>query len=249
MSFKNYLQKTLFLFLVVTFASNAQEKYHKGTLQINAKKAKEAYILIDYSNPQKFQKTITYVDPVVYEKYQFTGKVKSSAKKTLEAKSILGFTLDDGRKFKTIKYRKPTKGLKKTLAPKYCLEQKTEGAIELYKFYSHTDGGKVTPELLDAMHENLSGDNRAVLEYIENNFVLIVKKGEKATTKNVLRMDLMNLIGDHSLIVEKYENNHYGVKELLLIEKNDYFLANPKMEAALLHMLSEYNTIGFKTTR
>jgi len=243
MSVKNILQKTLFLLLLVSFAANAQEKYYKGTVQINAKKAKEAYILIDYSNPQKFQKTITYVDPVVYERYQFTGKVKSSAKKTLEAKSILGFNLEDGRKFRTIKYRKPTNGLKKTLAPKYCLEQKTEGSIEMYKFYSHTDGGKVTPELLDAMHENLSGDNSAVLDYIENNFILIVKKGERAVTKNVLRMDLMNLIGDNSKIVKQYENNHYGVKELLLVGQNDYFLANPKMEAALLHMITEYNTL------
>lgn len=249
MSFKKHLPKALFFLLLFSFASNAQEKYHKGILQINSKKSKEAYILIDYVNPQKFQKTITYIDPVVYEKYQFTGKVKSSAKKTFEAKNILGFTLEDGRKFKTIKYRKPTKGLKKTLAPKYCLEQKIEGAIEVFKFYSHTNGGKVTPELLDAMHENLSGNSSALIDYLANNFKLIVKKGEKGTTKNILRMDLMNLIADNSQIVKHYENDDYKVKELLAEDKNEYFLANPKIEAALLQMISEYNTAGIKTSK
>ncbi len=245
MSLKNILL-TAALVVFLSFSSNAQEKYYKGTIQISSKKSKEAYILIDATNPQNFQKTITYVEPVYYEKYKFTGKVKKTAKKTLESKNVIGFTLENGRKFKTIKYRKPTTGLKSTLAPQYCLEQLSEGPIELYKLRSHTDGGKVTPELLDAMHESLSGDRTALLEYIENNFIIIAQKGKKglkANTKNILRVDLMNLIGDNQMIVKNFENNHYGLKELLISEKNEYYQANPEMEAALKHLVAEYNGI------
>lgn len=249
MSFKNILL-TSALFVFISLNLNAQEEYYKGTIKISSKKSKEAYILLDATNPQKFQKTITYVEPVYYEKYQFTGKVKRTAKKTLEAKHIVGFTLENGRKFKTIKYRKPTTGLKSTFAPQYCLEQISEGPIELYKFRSHTDGGKVTPELLDAMHESLSGDRTALLDYIENNFIIIAQKGKKslkADTKNILRVDLMNLIGDNQMVVKNFENNHYGLKELLITEKNEYYLANPKMEAALLHLVAEYNGVQSET--
>lgn len=249
MSLKNILL-TSALMVFMIFGLNAQEKYYKGTIQISSKKSKVAYILIDATNPQKFQKTITYVEPVYYEKYQFTGKVKRTAKKTLEAKNIIGFTLENGRKFKTIKYRKPTNGLKSTFAPQYCLEQLTEGSIELYKFRSHTDGGKVTPELLDAMHESLSGDRTALLNYIENNFMIIAQKGKKglkADTKNILRVDLMKLIGDNQMVVKNYEKNHYGLKELMITEKNEYYLANPKMEAALIHLIAEYNGVENST--
>jgi len=234
--------------MCIVFAINAQEQYVKGTVHITSKKNIEAYILMDYSNPQKFQKNIKYVHGDVYQNFMYTGKIEVEDYITTSAKRIYGFSLLDGKTFKSVKFDKTDLPIANKKLTTFFLEQITDGKIELFKFYSHTDDAIKAPELSDALYRNMTGEKDALLNYINNNFLLIVRKGPEEAPKNVLSIDVMNFISDNALIKDLHERDHYNVKEILTQIKKDYFLSNLKIEAAFVKMIAEYNG-GLKTIK
>jgi len=122
----------------VPFTFQAQNQYKKGTIQITKKKSIDAYVLIDFTKPQEFESTVTYLSPASYAKYIKKGKIKKKKKIKLKSKEIKGFTLDDGTTFKTVKYVNLTKKGIGMLPKSLCLEQITTGKIDFYKLYSKT---------------------------------------------------------------------------------------------------------------
>ena len=221
----------------------AQGIYQKGEIHLSKKKSIEAYIQIDWSYPQRFQTSLTYVTPKDYEKAIKKGKIKGKIKEKLQPKDLIGFELEDGRQFQVVKYLDMTSGKLQKMMPKRLILQKVaDGPIEVYKFYARTTG-KISSELADmAMDAHTDVEDRKKLhEWIQNNFELLVRKDSK-NPRNVVYINLLNYIGDNYDVKDKYDNNHYGLRNQFSEEKKYGKYVNKEFEAAMLRMVNDYNS-------
>ena len=231
-------QKALWLALTFLFTITgltAQSLFHKGKLHLKKGKTQEVYIEIDFQYPQRFQQGITYMSPDDYEKYTKTGKLKGKMKQKMEPKHFTGFTLDDGRVFKTVWYADLTGKAIKMLPKRMTLEEVANGRILMYKLYSRTTG-KINQELADKVFEG----RESVIAYIQDNFQLLIQK-DSDKPKNVMHINLLNFIGDNSRVKENYTNNHYGLRNQFTERQKMGKYVNKEYEAAFLRMLNDYN--------
>ncbi|MDX5586062.1 MAG: hypothetical protein QNK20_14305 [Aureibaculum sp.] len=230
--------KTLLSLLILLFISTgiiAQGLYQKGILQTKKGKTEEAYIQIDFEYPQRFQQNITYITPKDYEKYQKSGKIKGSMKNKLNPGDLEGFTLENGKVFKTVRYADLTGKAIKMIPKKMCLEQISNGKILLYKLYSRTTGS-INHELADMIFEN----RPELIKYIQDNFQLLILKDKKNPT-NIMHINLLNYIGDNDKVKENYNNNHYGLRNQFTEKQKMGKYINKEYEAAFLRMVNDYN--------
>jgi hypothetical protein len=225
------------LFLIFFMAVNlsAQEVYHKGTLQLKKGKTIEAFIEIDFEFPQRFQQGITYMTPKDFEKFTQTGKIKGKMKQKMEPKHFTGFTLDDGRVFKTVWYSDLTGKAIKMIPKRMTLEEVAHGRILMYKLYSRTTG-KINQELADMVFD----DKEKLVAYIQDNFQLLIQKNSD-NPKNVMHINLLNFIGDNERVKENYDNNHYGLRNQFTERQKMGKYVNKEYEAAFLRMVDDYN--------
>jgi len=196
----------LFTFLITMAGVHAQGLFQKGTLHLKKGKTQEVYIEIDFAFPQRFQQGITYMIPKDYEKYAKTGKKKGKMIQKMEPKHFEGFTLDDGREFKTVWYADLTGKAIKMIPKRMTLEQVADGRILMYKLYSRTTG-KINQELADMVFD----DRAKLVDYIQNNFQLLIQK-DSDNPKNVQLVNLLNYIGDNPRVKGNYDNNKYGLR-------------------------------------
>ena len=231
------LKTLLGLIAVFLFATNmnAQDLYQKGELVFKKGKTEEAYIQINFEFPQRFQQNITYITPKDYAKYQKTGKLKGSMKNKLNPKDVVGYNLDNGKVFRTVRYADLTGKAIKMIPKKMCLEQITDGKILMYKLYSRTTG-RINHELADMIFENRS----ELINYIQDNFQLLILKDKKNPT-NVMHINLLNYIGDNARVKENYTNNHYGLRDQFTERQKMGKYVNKEYEAAFLRMVNDYN--------
>ncbi len=232
----------LFTMFCMVFGMNAQDLYQKGTIHLTKKKSIDAYIQIDWSYPQRFQTSVTYLTPKEYKKAMKKGKIKGKQKEKLQPKDLIGFDLDDGRRFKVVKYLDMTSGkLQKMMPKKLILQQTAEGPIEVYKFYARTTGN-ISSELADlAMDAHTDAEDRKILhEWIQNNFEMLVRKDTK-NPRNVVYINLLNYIGDNYDVKDKYDNNHYGLRNQFSEEKKFGKYVDKEFETAFLKMVDDYN--------
>ncbi len=225
------------LFLMFFFVVNlsAQDLYQKGTLHLKKGKTQEAYIEIDFEYPQRFQQGITYMAPKDYEKFVKSGKMKGKMKQKMEPKHFTGFTLDDGRVFKTVWYADLTGKAIKMIPKRMTLEEVAQGQILMYKLYSRTTG-RINQELADMVFE----DRTKLIDYIQDNFQLLIQK-ESNNPKNVMQINLLNFIGDNQRVKDNYDNNHYGLRDQFTESQKMGKYVNKEYEAAFLRMVDDYN--------
>ena len=241
-------KKFIFSFILVlglTIGSFAQGIYQKGTIHLTKKKSIDAYIQIDWSYPQRFQTSVTYITPKDYEKAMKKGKIKGKIKEKLQPKDLIGFKLEDGSVFTVVKYVDLTTGkLKKMLPKRLIMQQIAYGPIEVFKFYQRTTG-KISYELSDlAFEAHTDPEARKELhEYIKNNFEMMVRKDSK-NPRNVVYINLLNYIGDNYDVRDKYDSNHYGLRNQFSEEKKFGKYVNKEFEAAFLRMVNDYNSQG-----
>lgn len=219
----------------VGLIANAQDLYQKGELHLKKGKTAEAYIQIDFEYPQRFQQNITYVTPKDYDKFLKTGKLKGSMKNKLNPGDLEGFSLDNGKVFKTVRYADLTGKAIKMIPKKMCLEQTAQGAIEVFKLYSRTTG-TINHELADMIFE----DRANLVNYIQDNFQILVNKDNKNPT-NIMQVNLLNYIGDNPRVKENYTNNHYGFRNQFTEQQKMGKYVNKEYEAAFLSMVNDYN--------
>jgi len=237
-SFKFFYGSLLLMFLV-SFTAQAQSAYQKGTIQISKKKSIDAYVLIDFTKPQSFQSTITYLTPKSYAKYLKKGKIKKSNKVKLKSKEIKGFTLDDGTTFRTVKYIDLNKRGIGMLPKSLCLEQISNGKIDSYKLYSKTSG-KMSYELSNAIMDSKMDGDQILIDYIQNNFQLLVQKNSK-NPKNINAVNLLNYIGDNETVKANYDSNYYGFRNQFTERQKMGVFVSQKYEQAFLKMINDYN--------
>lgn len=232
-----YYQTIIFAvtFLFAMGGVQAQALYQKGTLHLKKGKAQEVFIELDFEYPQRFQQGITYISPDDFEKYTKTGKLKGNMKQKMEPKHLEGFTLEDGRVFKTVWYSDLTGKAIKMLPKRMTLEQVAEGRILMYKLYSRTTG-RINQELADMVFE----DRQKLIAYIQDNFQLLIMKNSDKP-KNVMHINLLNFIGDNPRVKENYVNNHYGLRNQFTEEQKMGKYVNKEYEASFLRMLDDYN--------
>ncbi len=223
------------LILFISVSLHAQELYQKGQIEFKKGKTEEAYIQIDFEFPQRFQQNISYVTPKDWEKFQKTGKLKGSMKEKLNPGDIKGFTLDDGRVFRTVKYADLTGKAIKMIPKKMCLEETASGAIKAYKLYSRTTGS-INYELADQIFE----DRANLVNYIQDNFQILLVKDKKNPT-NIMQVNLLNYIGDNARVKENYTNNYYGFRNQFTEAQKMGKYVNKEYEAAFLLMINDYN--------
>ncbi|MEB8329019.1 hypothetical protein OO009_06595 [Flavobacteriaceae bacterium KMM 6897] len=233
---KNY-QTILFAFtfLFALVGVNAQALYQKGTLHLKKGKTEEVYIEIDFEHPQRFQQGITYIYPDDFEKYTKSGKLKGKVKQKMEPKHLEGFTLEDGRVFRSVWYSDLTGKAIKMIPKRMTLEQVAHGSILMYKLYSRTTG-RINNELADMVFE----DRQILIDYIQDNFQLLIQK-DSDKPKNVIHINLLNFIGDNPRVKENYVNNHYGLRNQFTEKLKMGKYVNKEYEAAFLLMLDDYN--------
>ena len=231
------LKTLLGLIAVFLFATNmnAQDLYQKGELVFKKGKTEEAYIQINFEFPQRFQQNITYITPKDYAKFEKTGKLKGSMKNKLNPNDVVGYKLDNGKVFRTVRYADLTGKAIKMIPKKMCLEQITDGKILMYKLYSRTTG-RINHELADMIFENRS----ELINYIQDNFQLLILKDKKNPT-NVMHINLLNYIGDNARVKENYTNNHYGLRDQFTERQKMGKYVNKEYEAAFLRMVNDYN--------
>lgn len=242
-------QKTNFIIAILAlqffiFNASAQQLYQKGEVIHKNGKKEAAFIQMNYAFPQRFQNGITYLTPKTHAKYLKKGKVKNKKKIKLKPKEIIGFQLANGQRFSSIKYMDITGKVKKMLPKRIIVEQLADGKIDLYKLYSRTTG-KISYELADLTHEaNLSAEGRRnLIDYIQNNFQLLIKKEHK-NPRNVIHINLLNFIGDNAIVKENYDNNFYGLRNQFSEELKQGKLVNKSYEASFLKMVNHYNSGG-----
>jgi hypothetical protein len=233
---KNY-QTILFVFtfLFGIAGVHAQTFYQKGTLHLKKGKTQEVFIELDFEYPQRFQQGITYISPDDFEKFTKTGKLQGKMKEKMEPKHLEGFTLEDGRIFKTVWYSDLTGKAIKMLPKRMTLEQVAHGPIQMYKLYSRTTG-RINQELADMVFD----DRQKLIDYIQDNFQLLIQK-ESDKPKNVMHINLLNFIGDNPRVKENYVNNHYGLRNQFTEKQKMGKYVNKEYEAAFLRMLDDYN--------
>ena len=232
---KNYRALLGLLSFFFIAGIHAQGNYHKGILHLKKGKSEEVYIEIDFEYPQRFQQGITYMEPEDFEKYSSTGKLKGKMKQKMEPKHFEGYTLDDGRVFKTVWYSDLTGKAIKMIPKRMTLQQVADGRIKMYKLYSRTTG-KINQELADMIFE----DRANLVNYIQDNFQLLILKDKKNPT-NVMHINLLNYIGDNPRVKENYDNNHYGLRNQFTEEQKMGKYVNKEYEAAFLKMINDYN--------
>lgn len=239
--------KNLFLLIFLTsFALQAQKNnFVKGTVLMSKKKKIEAYILVDFTRPQNFQKQISYITPKDYQKFQ-SGKKLKSVREDIKAKDIYGFDLTDGRSFRTVKYVDLTKEGAGMLPKKLCLQQIFDGKIDMFKYYQHTGPlgsvgvSKLSNTLSEVIRESKKSGDQILIDHIESNFQLLAQKEHKMP-KNVFAMNILGLIGDNPAVKQNYDNNHYGVQAYISGDLIPGLLAHENIEAAFAKMVGEYN--------
>jgi hypothetical protein len=220
----------------MSFGAIAQGLYQKGTLQFKKGKTEAAYIQINFEFPQRFQQNITYITPKDYEKFQKTGKLKGNMKNKLNPSGVKGFTLENGKTFETVRYADLTGRAIKMIPKRMCLEQISNGKIKMYKLYSRTTG-RINQELADVIFE----DRKELINYIQNNFQLLIKKDKKNPT-NVMHINLLNYIGDNAKVKENYDNNYYGLRNQFTEKQKMGKYVNKEYETAFLKMVNDYNS-------
>ncbi len=244
MQINNKFILAFILTLGLAFNLMAQGIYQKGTIHLSKKKSMDAYIQINWSYPQRFQTSLTYVTVKDFEKAVAKNKkIKGKMTEKLQPKDLIGFELEDGRRFEVVKYVDMTSGkLQKMMPKRLILEKTADGPIEVYKFYARTTG-KISKELADlAMDAHTDVEARKVLhEWIQNNFEMLVRKDSK-NPRNVVYINLLNYIGDNYDVRDKYDNNHYGLRNQFSEEKKFGKYVNQEFEAAFLRMVSDYNS-------
>jgi hypothetical protein len=225
----------VFTFLFAITGVHAQTLYQKGTLHLKKGKTQEVFIELDFEYPQRFQQGITYISPDDFEKFTKTGKLKGNMKQKMEPKHLEGFTLQDGRVFKTVWYSDLTGKAIKMLPKRMTLEQVANGRILMYKLYSRTTG-RINQELADMVFE----DRQKLIAYIQDNFQLLIQK-DSDKPKNVMHINLLNFIGDNLRVKENYVNNHYGLRNQFTEKQKMGKYVNKEYEASFLRMLDDYN--------
>jgi len=229
----------LFVAFFLSIAVYAQSIYQKGSINYKKGKSEEAYIQIDFAYPQRFQNSITYITPKSYKKFLKTGKIKNKMKQKLKPKDIGGFSLDNGKVFKTVKYSDLTGKALKMIPKKIVLEQITNGNVQMYKMYSRTTG-KIPYELANLVMDSKTKGNQDLIDYIQNNFQLLIQKDSK-NPKNVMHINLLNIIGDNAEVKENYDNNFYGLRNQFTERQKMGKYVNKQYEASFLKMLNDYN--------
>lgn len=241
---KDLIRIALIIFaFMMAFTASAQ-LYQKGSIQISKKKHIDAYIQIDYRYPQRFQEDITYIEPGDYAKWEASGKLKGKWKVKLPLKDFIGFTLDNGQSFKVIKYADLTKKNIGMLPKRLCVEQIAIGKINAFKLYSHTTG-KISYELSDVVFESKKNGDQILIDYIQDNFqILVQKKEEHKNPRNLQAANILTLIGDNMRVKKNYDSNHYGFQHQFTERQKFGVIVNQQYEAAFLKMVNDYNSDG-----
>lgn len=227
------------MFLFSFNATGQKDNYEKGTIILNKKKNIEAYISIDFRFPQQFQTLITYISVEDYEKFQQTGNLKKKSKKSIKPKDVVGFDLEEGTTFRTIEYMDLSEsGTIGMIPKKLCLEKRIEGKIDVYKLYSHTTG-KISDELAKVILDSQTEGDDHLIDYIENNFQLLVQK-DSDNPKNLMAINLLNYIGDNDQVKQNYTKNHYGFRDGFTDDGEG--IVSKKLETSFLRLLKDYDT-------
>lgn len=226
----------LFLF---SFQVAAQKNnFKKGTIFLNKNKSIEAFIQMDFRFPQDFQTSLTYLTPEDYQRFQDLPKAKIKGLKSLQPKDVSGFDLANGASFRTVTYMDLSQTGSIGAKPrKLLLEKRVEGKIDVYKLYCHTSGN-VSQKLSQVLQERYKEGDDHLIDYIQNNFQLLVKKNNE-NPKNLMAVNLLNYIGDNEIVKNNYRKNHYGFRDGFVDEGTG--IVGKKLEDSFLRLLQDYD--------
>ncbi|NKI32669.1 hypothetical protein [Croceivirga thetidis] len=244
MTYRSFTLAILMLigFVAIGFASSTTPQkcadYYKGTITFKNGKSKEAYIFIDNCNPHLFQSGLRIIDEKSFKKYKKGKKIKKKVIEKFKVKQIQSFVLENGREFRQVKYLDLSATTKIGMLPKrFFLEVIADGEITVFRKFYRTKNGFIHRPVMDSWLEG----GQQHLDFITNNFELLVQKDKAKNPRNIKNVNLKNYIGDKEAIDEKYLNGDYEFSSQL--QRTSSFATNcdtPFMEA-LLKLVNDYN--------
>ena len=217
-------------FLVTTSAQTTPstcEAYSKGTIFFKNGRSKKTYILMDFCNPERFQKGLLTIRETDFKAFEDSMYRDYKLVRRHRANDILDLILDNGREFRYVKYKEiglnPELGLKYT---KRLLEVITDGDIVVFKKrYNSRDVA------LDS-----KGSPKEQLEFMNSNFELLVQKSWREDPVNVRDIDLEKFLSDNSRIASKYNRFNF-LNQKAVFNKN----CDIAYLYSLLQLVSDYN--------
>ncbi len=244
MNFKN---KLLPFFLAIGLLTSvfAQEEetgqcanYYKGTYTLKNGKIKEGYIFINDCKPHLFQQSLRIIDEKSFAKYAKGKKIKKKAIENFKVKEIKAFALENGRKFRQVKYTDLASTTKIGMLPKrFLLEMATDGDITVYKKYYRTDNGIIHKEVSDSKFAG--GPEHTV--FMKSNFQILIQKDRSKNPKNIRMVTVKNYFGDNDEIIQKYQKGEYEFRDQLQRPAAFGFNCDMVYLNALVKITNDYN--------
>lgn len=212
--------------------------YYKGTYTLKKGKVKEGYIFINDCKPHLFQQGLRVIDEKAYTRYTKGKKIKKKAIEKFKVKEIKAFALENGRKFRQVKYVNLAATTKVGMLPKrFLLEVAADGDIVVYKKFYRTDNGVIHGEVMDS---KLAG-GPAHTEFMKNNFQILIQKDKSKNPKNIRSVNIKNYFGDNEEIIQKYLNGDYEFRIQLQREAAFGYNCDVPFLDALVEMANDYN--------
>ncbi|MCG8476989.1 MAG: hypothetical protein MI784_16100 [Cytophagales bacterium] len=214
------------------YRDNLIDYFHEGVIYLENGEEIKGKILIDELFPNCFRNMIYYINTPEEEDFIIRkNKLKKKFYKKIKPKKVLYMTIENERKFVSIKYADLTQlGLNSIPARRMFeeMDEVSEGPIKLYKDYKgiYLEDGKTVDEL---------GKELVLHPYK----ILIYKDGKLKSIRNV---KLQDYIMDQAEVFKKYEAERYGdltedfstlVKSGL--KEDDYY------EDDLIRLVNDYN--------
>ncbi len=238
MKIYSFLFITAFIFHGITAKAGDRipGTYEKGTITFSNGKTEDAYIHIDFFYPQRFQTELSYLDEKGYEDYQKGKKVNKSIIK-LKLKEIDGFSLENGKKFKKVKYANMLATKSMDMIPKnLLLEVVTDGKVTIYKKHYRTTG-----RVYNVVLEAYNNGGQEFVDFQNDNFELLYQKDKSKNPKNMIGVNLKTLMGDNEEVLTNYNNNHYGFQGEFTQESDFAANVDTAYLETLMKLLADYN--------
>ncbi len=225
--------------------SNAQEKettrcadYYKGTYTLKKGKVREGYIFINDCKPHLFQQSLRVIDKKAYAKYKKGKRIKKKAIEKFKVKEIKAFALENGRKFRQVKYVNLASTTKIGMLPKrFLLEVAADGDITVFKKFYRTDNGIIDGPVMDS--KLVGGPEHT--DFMKSNFQVLIQKDKSKNPKNIRSVNIKNYFGDNDEILQKYQDGHYEFRNQLQRNASFGFNCDIPFLNALLELTNDYN--------
>ncbi len=239
---------TVCIYYTDVFSVFNSSNFVKGDITLANGKVINCYI--EYHLAGVMQNGVTYINEPEYQLLKTGAKVKKKFFHKLKPKDVKEIQLDNGRRFKTIKYSDLTAVKLATIPRFYIFEIVEEGKISVFKKYSNNFGisivsGGEAQAMVDEMEgvrESISFEEK--IEASNRKFEIIIHVEGDKMVKSLSNIVIDKYISDNQEVYEKYKSGKYGsINKVLsqLFKPASFNDSHPLYADDFIRMIKDYN--------